>query len=240
MKKRHRLKLIGITYNQIESGVYAVILEEVGGDRRIPIVIGYAEAQAIECKLQEIKTPRPLTHDLMKSILDKFQLRLHAVEIYKLPSGVFAADLLIEGPDGDLHRIDSRSSDALALALRTDSPIYTTAEVLEESGFRPRDIRRRTESENMEEETTKEQEGDSPFPVVIESFESIEDAISCEALSGADADKEIMEFLANYSDKEIEKQIAEFAAAEKYEIAGRLKKLLKKRNDRIESDETND
>ncbi|MDE5924770.1 MAG: bifunctional nuclease family protein, partial [Muribaculaceae bacterium] len=67
MKKRHRLLLIGITYNQIESGVYAVILEEENGDRRIPIVIGYAEAQAIECKLQEVKTPRPLSHDLMKS-----------------------------------------------------------------------------------------------------------------------------------------------------------------------------
>lgn len=237
MKKRHRLKLVGITYNQIESGVYAVILEEVDGDRRIPIVIGYAEAQAIECKLQEIKTPRPLTHDLMKSILESFNLRLHAVEIYKLPSGVFAADLLIEGPDGDLRRIDSRSSDALALAQRTNSPIYTSSEVLEESGFRPRDIRRRPaqEEEVVEEENTIE----TPA-VVIESFENIEDAIACEALSGADADKEILEFLANYSDKEIEKQISEFAAAEKYEIAGRLKKLLKKRADLRNSDENKD
>ncbi|MDE6559380.1 MAG: bifunctional nuclease family protein, partial [Muribaculaceae bacterium] len=125
MKKRHRLRLVGITYNQIESGVYAVILEEVDGERRLPIVIGYAEAQAIECKLQDVKTPRPLTHDLMKSILDSFALNLHAIEIYKLPTGVFAADLLIEDSSGNLRRIDSRSSDALALAIRYDSAIYT-------------------------------------------------------------------------------------------------------------------
>lgn len=238
MKKRHRLKLLGITYNQIESGVYAVILEEVGGDRRIPIVIGYAEAQAIECKLQEVKTPRPLTHDLMKTVLDSFELKLHAVEIYKLPSGVFAADLLIEGPDGDLRRIDSRSSDALALAIRTNSPIYTTAEVLEESGFRPRDIRR--QAPTAEEDEMNEETLGGAQPIAIESFDNIEDAIACEALSGADADREIMEFLANYTDKEIEKQIAVFAEAEKYEIAGRLKKLLKKRAEQRDSDEAND
>lgn len=231
MKKRHRLKLIGITYNQIESGVYAVILEEVDGDRRIPIVIGYAEAQAIECKLQEVKTPRPLTHDLIKSILDNFDLKLHAVEIYKLPSGVFAADLLIENPEGELKRIDSRSSDALALAIRTGSPIYTTSEVLEESGFRPRDLKGKSSKSNQKDDGDS-QLGDknaSAPAIAIESFDNIEDAIACEALSGATADEEILDFLSNYSDKEIEQQISKFAAAEKYEIAARLKSLLNKR-----------
>lgn len=138
MKSRRQLRLIGITYNQIESGVYAVILEEVGGNRRIPIIIGYPEAQAIECKLQEVSTPRPLTHDLLKNVMESFKLHLSCVEIHKLPNGVFAADLVIEGPDGSLQRIDSRSSDAIALAIRTGAPIYTSAEVLEESGFSPR------------------------------------------------------------------------------------------------------
>ena len=90
-----RLELIGITYNQIESGVYAVILQQAGGTRRIPIIIGYSEAQAIECKLQEVRTPRPLTHDLMASILSEFGITLREIVIYRLDSGVFAAELVL-------------------------------------------------------------------------------------------------------------------------------------------------
>ncbi|MDE5772900.1 MAG: bifunctional nuclease family protein [Muribaculaceae bacterium] len=135
MRERHELKLIGITYNQIESGVYALILEEVGGNRRIPIIIGYPEAQSIECKLQNVRTPRPLTHDLIKYIMESFGLSLTCVDIHKLPNGVFAADMIMEGPDGSLHHIDARSSDAIAIAIRTGSPIYTDAEVLAEAGF---------------------------------------------------------------------------------------------------------
>lgn len=133
-----RLELIGITYNQIESGVYAVILQQVGGTRRIPIIIGFPEAQAIECKLQEVVTPRPLTHDLAVNMLSAFGVSLHEVNIYKLPNGVFAAELMLS--DGNRTRlIDSRSSDAIALAIRVGAPIYTTPEVLEESGFEPGD-----------------------------------------------------------------------------------------------------
>lgn len=133
-----RLELIGITYNQIESGVYAVILQQVGGTRRIPIIIGFPEAQAIECKLQEVVTPRPLTHDLMVNVLSEFGIILQEVNIHKLPNGVFAAELVLS--DGYTTRsVDSRSSDAIALAIRVNAPIYTTAEVLEEAGFEPRD-----------------------------------------------------------------------------------------------------
>lgn len=130
------LEVLGITYNQIESGVYAVILKEAGGDRRIPIVIGYPEAQAIECKLQEIVTPRPLTHDMMLEMMDKFGIRIEEVYIHRLPSGVFAADVfMVKGRSR--YVIDSRSSDAIALALRAHAPIYTTADVLDEAGFAP-------------------------------------------------------------------------------------------------------
>ncbi len=132
--ERYRLELIGITYNQIESGVYAVILRQAGGTRRIPIIIGYPEAQAIECKLQEVVTPRPLTHDMMMNFMEEFGIRLKEIEIRRLPSGVFAADLIFT--DGtNIHTIDSRSSDAIALAIRADAPIYTSAEVLDEAGF---------------------------------------------------------------------------------------------------------
>lgn len=131
---RYRLNVIGITYNQIESGVYALVLEAEGTDRRIPIIIGAPEAQAIECKLQNVVTPRPLTHDMITNLLDAFHLQLKEIEIRKLPTGVFAADLVMT--DGiEERRIDSRSSDAVALAIRVGAPIYTSAEVLSEAGF---------------------------------------------------------------------------------------------------------
>ena len=131
-----RLELLGITYNQIESGVYAVVLQEMGGTRRIPIIIGYPEAQAIECKLQEIVVPRPLTHDLAINMLREYGISVVEANIYKLPNGVFAAELVLS--DGKEERvIDSRSSDAIALAIRVGAPIYTTPEVMAEAGFEP-------------------------------------------------------------------------------------------------------
>lgn len=128
------LKMVGITYNQIESGVYAVILQEAAGTRRIPIIIGFPEAQAIECKLQEIVTPRPLTHDLMVNMMASFGIGLKEIFIHKLPNGVFAAEMELVS-DGASRMVDARSSDAIALALRTDAPIYTSAAVLDEVGF---------------------------------------------------------------------------------------------------------
>lgn len=233
MKKRHQLRLVGITYNQIESGVYAVILEEMNGVRRIPIVIGYPEAQAIECHLQQVKTPRPLTHDLIKSIFESFSLKLSCVDIKKLPTGVFAADLVMEGPGGELHKIDARSSDALAIAVRTGSPIFTTSEVLEESGFMPKrgmdksavpDRPKSPEDFLQEALDKKERE--------LESFAGIESLIESEE-DLEKANQEIQEFLVNYSDKEIEAQISKYASEEKYEVAARLKNLLnKRRNDK--------
>lgn len=141
MEKRYRLELIGITYNQIESGVYALVLQQVGTTRRIPIIIGYPEAQAIECKLQDIDPPRPLMHDTMAKTMEAFGLRLMEVEIKKLPNGVFSADLHFT--DGKERRIiDSRSSDAVALAIRVGAPIYTSESVLLEAGFENNDIKK--------------------------------------------------------------------------------------------------
>ena len=121
-KDKRLIQLIGITYNQIENGVYAVILQEVHGTRRVPIIIGFPEAQSIECKLQEIATPRPLTHDLMVNLMSTFGISLREVEIY-----------------GERRIVDSRSSDAIALAIRVGAPIYTSVQVLDEVGFEPDD-----------------------------------------------------------------------------------------------------
>lgn len=155
MEKRYRLELLGITYNQIESGVYALILQQSGGTRRIPIIIGFPEAQAIECRLQSINPPRPLTHDTMVNTLESFGIRLVEVEIKKLPDGIFAADLIFS--DG-INRsvIDSRSSDAIALAIRTGAPIYTSESVLEEAGFEPGEMKARESRQPSIKETVKE------------------------------------------------------------------------------------
>ncbi|MDE5869436.1 MAG: bifunctional nuclease family protein [Muribaculaceae bacterium] len=140
--EKHKLELVGITYNQIESGVYAVILREVGGERRIPIIIGYPEAQAIECKLQDVVTPRPLTHDMMINFMTAYGISLKEIEIKRLPNGVFAADLIFT--DGENTRVvDARSSDGIALAIRAGAPIYTSEEVLSEAGFLPEETRRK-------------------------------------------------------------------------------------------------
>lgn len=134
MKHKIRLELVGITYNQIEAGVYALILQQVGTRRRIPIIIGFPEAQAIQCKLQEVVTPRPLTHDTMASALAAFGISLREVMIRRLPDGVFAADMIFENGEREIS-IDSRSSDAIALAIRVQAPIYTSPQVLREAGF---------------------------------------------------------------------------------------------------------
>lgn len=154
MENYYKLKLIGITYNQIESGVYALILQQEGTNRRIPIIIGFPEAQAIECKLQEIRTPRPLTHDIMVASMKEFGIELKYVLIKRLPNGVFAADLYLS--NGITEKvIDARSSDAVALAIRSDAPIYTTEDVIREAGFEPSDKRRpnmRDSADNKESE----------------------------------------------------------------------------------------
>lgn len=139
MDDRIPLRLIGITYNQVESGVYALILQEEEGERRLPIIIGYPEAQAIECKLQDVKTPRPLTHDLFLSSMSKFDVELLEVRINRLPSGIFSADMVWQGPRGRIEEVDARSSDAIALAIRANAPIFTTSQVLAEAGFTPGD-----------------------------------------------------------------------------------------------------
>lgn len=145
MEQKYRLEIIGITYNQIESGVYALVLQQVGTQRRIPIIIGFPEAQAIECKLQEIKTPRPLTHDIMMDSLREFGVFLESVLIKRLPNGVFAADLYFS--DGkEVKTIDARSSDAVALAIRANAPIFTTESVLIEAGFDPTSKKEQMES----------------------------------------------------------------------------------------------
>lgn len=150
--EKYKVEVLGITYNQIESGVYAVILQEVGGTRRIPIVIGYPEAQAIECKLQEIVTPRPLTHDLMLDMMHKFNLSIEEVQIKRSDNGVFYADVRMT--DGkNVRSVDSRASDAIAIAIRANADIYVMGDVMRQVGFEPEEIHHPEEMVSPEAKT---------------------------------------------------------------------------------------
>jgi bifunctional DNase/RNase len=132
--KRVKLKVMGISYSQTQSGAYALILIEENGDRRIPIIIGGFEAQAIVIKLENLDPPRPLTHDLFKKFADEFNIYVTEVMIYKLEEGVFFSKLVCNNGEKE-YSIDSRTSDAVALALRFNCPIFITEEILDKAGI---------------------------------------------------------------------------------------------------------
>ena len=125
---------MGISYSQTQSGAYALILIEENGDRRIPIIIGGFEAQAIVIKLENLDPPRPLTHDLFKQFADEFHVSVFEVIIYKLEEGVFFSKLVCNNGEKEVS-IDSRTSDAVALALRFGCPIYISEDILEKAGI---------------------------------------------------------------------------------------------------------
>ena len=131
---RVRLKVLGITYSQVQQGACALVLEQVGGPYRIPVVVGVSEAQAIAVRLEKIEPPRPMPHDIMVSMPHGFGISLDEVFIYEFNNGVFLSELRFSNDDRSVA-IDSRTSDAIALSLRTGAPIYTTREILEQTGF---------------------------------------------------------------------------------------------------------
>lgn len=130
MNKKIKLSILGISFSQVQAGAYALIFAEENGIRRLPIVIGTPEAQSIAIVMENIKPPRPLSHDLMFNIFKTLEIELQEVYIYKFEDGAFFADLLLK-QNGKEFRIDSRTSDAVAMALRTNSPIYTTEEIMQ-------------------------------------------------------------------------------------------------------------
>jgi hypothetical protein len=130
-----KLEIHGISYSENLSGAFALVLNESKGIRKLPVVIGGFEAQAIALALQKnIKTSRPLTHELFKGFADKFEIKLKKVIIHKLVDGVFFSNMVCE-KDGDTVIIDSRTSDAIAMALRFNAPVFTYESILNEVGF---------------------------------------------------------------------------------------------------------
>ena len=192
-----QLLINGISYSQTQNGAYALILSEIEGERKLPIVIGTNEAQSIAIAIEkEIKPPRPLTHDLFKNFCLRFDIKIKKVIIHKLIDGVFYSSVICER-DGIEEIIDSRSSDAIALAIRFEAPIYTYENILEKAGVVIKvekeideksllkelfsDENSEVENSDLKEKTTKELEELLKIAVQNENYESaakIRDEIS--------------------------------------------------------------
>lgn len=129
-----RLNVLGISYSQTQTGAYALVLNEENGEHRIPIIVGAYEAQAIAIQLEGLNPPRPLTHDLFLNFARSFKIEITEVIIYKLEEGIFYSRLICNDGTNSIT-IDSRTSDAIALALRFKCPIYTTEEIIEKAGI---------------------------------------------------------------------------------------------------------
>ena len=156
--KKIKLDIVGLSYSQTQSGAYALILNEAKGKRRLPIIIGGFEAQAIAIEMENMKPSRPLTHDLFKNFAETFEIQLKEVIVYNLVEGIFYAKLICARDNNEVE-IDARTSDAIALAVRFNCPIFTYEFILNSAGIiMDEDIAKEKEKEGAvtEAKATKE------------------------------------------------------------------------------------
>lgn len=205
MDTRIKLRVQGLTNSQIQSGAYALILAEEAGSRRIPIIVGTSEAQSIAIALEHITPPRPLTHDLFAAFAQAFGIRLLEVFIYKFEEGVFYSELLFEH---GIHqvRIDSRTSDAIAIALRVKCDIFTTEEIVTECGV------------VLEDAVVVTEPDDDSFILDLEP-EDIKD------------EEQLKKWLALLDDDELTERLDEAIADENYEYAKMYKDEIHRRKE---------
>ncbi len=197
-----RLTIKGISYSQTQSGAYALVLSEMEGTRTLPIIIGAFEAQSIAIALEkEIRPPRPLTHDLFKTFAEQFQIQLKQIIIHKLVDGVFFSSLICER-DGVEESIDARTSDAIALAVRFQTPIYTYENILDKAGI------------YLKAEEKFNEEDDE-----LEKIELIPDSEVSE-----------MDDFSIFSISELETKLHEAVNNEDYELAAKIRDEIDKRS----------
>jgi uncharacterized protein len=200
------LEIIGLSYSQTQTGAYALVLgEKDGAKRRLPIIIGGFEAQAIAIELESMTPSRPLTHDLFKSFADLYDISVKEIIIYNLVEGIFYAKLLSE-KDGEMIEVDTRTSDAIALAVRFKCPIYTHEFILASAGIIL------DESQEGEDELSKE----------IDSIEGELESIEIEEPKSLSYDDLTIE--------ELNKRLQDAIESENYEEASKIKVELDKRN----------
>ncbi len=204
-QNRVRLRVLGISYSQIQSGAYALILAQVDGAYRIPVVIGAAEAQSIALRMESITPPRPMTHDLFVSFAHAFGVKLKEVFIYKFEDGIFSSELTFSDGERTVV-IDSRTSDAIAIAMRTSAPIYTTRAILDETGFI---------IESQDPDETGTDNGN-------ENHDSETDTYSSDRKPR----------LEQYSVEELERTLKKLIDTEQYEEAAKVSEILKNKKNR--------
>ncbi|WP_076791550.1 bifunctional nuclease family protein [Chlorobium sp. KB01] len=154
--RKLQVDILGLSTSPHTNGAYALILYELEGKRKLPIIIGGFEAQAIALKLENIKPPRPFTHDLFKNIADAFHLHVNEIIIDELHNETFYAKVVCE-VNGEVHEIDARPSDAIAIAVRFNAPLFVTEEIMNEAGIREE------QKEEGEEEIPAEAEEEMPL-----------------------------------------------------------------------------
>lgn len=206
-----KLTVSGISYSHTQNGAYALILEEEVGSRKLPIVIGAFEAQSIAIAIEDdIKPPRPLTHDLFKSLADRYSIIVKEVIINKLLDGIFYSSLVCER-DGVEETIDARTSDAIALAIRFFAPIYTYKDIMDKAGII---LNAETEEEELQEEDNSNPYSGNDIASQVEQF--LEEEAKANDFSG-------------YAKEELEKMLNEALINEDYEKAALLRDELNKR-----------
>lgn len=178
MDKKVELQVINITNSQAQVGAFAMLLGEVDGERQLPIIIGPAEAQATALYLKGIKTPRPLTHDLFTTSLTVLGASLIRVLIYKAKDGIFYSYIYLK-KDEEIIRIDARTSDAVALAVRADCPILIYESILEQECLHM-SAEERNRSEETDDDEGSEEEHSSSAPTSISLEEALQQAIKDE------------------------------------------------------------
>ncbi|MDR1556331.1 MAG: bifunctional nuclease family protein [Tannerellaceae bacterium] len=210
-----KLRVQGLTSSQIQSGTYALILAEENGPRRIPIIVGMAEAQSIAIALEHITPPRPLTHDLFSYFFDTFDIHLLEVYIYKFEEGVFFSELLFE-KEGQQYRVDSRTSDAIAIALRVKCDIFTGETIIQECGIEL-------------EETILLDDEDEENEIDDEDDDEEEDEICDLEPEDINNDVQMNKWLSMLEKKGLESRLNEAIINEKYEHAKMYRDELRRR-----------
>jgi bifunctional DNase/RNase len=197
-----KLEIVGLSYSQTQSGAYALVLGESEGKRRLPIVIGGFEAQAIAIELEKMTPSRPLTHDLFKSMAKQFDISIKEILVYNFAEGIFYAKIVCSTPEKEVE-IDARTSDAIALAVRFGCPIFTYEFILSSAGVLMDDESIR-DSEKIEDDESLEEEDE---PIAKKSAEDIP----------------------SINTSELEKKLNEAIANEEYERASRIRDELNNR-----------
>lgn len=201
--KKVKLDIVGLSYSQTQSGAYALVLGEVNGRRRLPIIIGAFEAQAIAIEIEKMTPSRPLTHDLFKTFAQTYKIEIKEILIYNLVDGVFFAKLICTNGD-KIEEIDARTSDAIALAVRFNAAIYTYEFILSSAGIviEGNDLLFLQNMDNINKEEGQEDIGTS---IPASSYGSL-------------------------SLEELNQKLQEAIAEEAYEKAARIRDELNKRN----------